>query len=270
MSIIHPNSQLISPPSTSHSCQVSNPHPLHPLLPDLKGRKSYKVGLTSDQITGHEWELKLRWALPLFTVQQDLLMADKQVAVYMVDWLKLHSSLFLSFLSLFLEMKTIKWHPFNVLLKVFFCLLLRGMWGWCEMRHVLKVCSQNGTRVVSVLHLFLACDPLKQCDIYQSHSSERETANAVNTAEVMIIFISPRHTSGNNDSKIYLFLLSDQMLDSPWVRRFLEFLADLEVPADPEGRLLLSLRGNHALPVGRHGDNQHGARQSVSQKNSKF
>lgn len=87
VSIIHPDSQLIPPPLPSHSCQVSNPHPLHPLLPDLKGRKSYKVGLTSDQITGHEWELKLCWALPLFTVQQDLLMADKQVAVYMVtDW----------------------------------------------------------------------------------------------------------------------------------------------------------------------------------------
>lgn len=138
------------------------------------------------------------------------------------------------------------------------------------MKHVSKVCSQNGTRVVSVLHPFLACDPLKQCDICQSHSSECKTVNAVNTAEVMIIFISPRHTSGNNDLKISLFLLSDQTLDSPWVRRFPEFLADLEVPADPEGRLLLSLRGNHALPVRRHGDNQHGARQSVSQKNRAF
>lgn len=147
--------------------------------------------------------------------------------------------------------------------KGFFGLPLPGMWGWCEMRHVPKVYSQNGNRVVSVLHLFLACDPFKRCDIYQSHSSACETVNAVNTAEVMIMFISPQHTSGNNDLKIYLFLLSDQTPDSPWVRRFPEFLADLEVPADPEGRLLLSLRGNHALPERRHGDNQHGARQSV-------
>lgn len=75
------------------------------------------------------------------------------------------------------------------------------MWGWCEMRHVPKVCSQNGTRVVSFLHLCLACDPLKQCDIYRSHSSVSETVNAVNTAEVMIIYISPQHTSDNNDLK---------------------------------------------------------------------
>lgn len=42
------------PPSPSHSCRVSNPHPLCPLLSDLKGRKTYKVGLTSDQITNRK------------------------------------------------------------------------------------------------------------------------------------------------------------------------------------------------------------------------
>lgn len=35
---------------------------------------------------------------------------------------------------------------------------------------------------------------------------------------------------------------------SPWVHQFREFLADLLVPADPEGPQLLSLRGIRALP----------------------
>lgn len=39
-----------------------------------------------------------------------------------------------------------------------------------------------------------------------------------------------------------------QVLDSPWVRQFQEFQADLWVPADPEDQQLLSLRGNRALP----------------------
>lgn len=40
--------------------------------------------------------------------------------------------------------------------------------------------------------------------------------------------------------------------DSLWGRQFQGFRADLGVPADPEDRLLLSLRGSLALPEHQH------------------
>lgn len=68
--------------------------------------------------------------------------------------------------------------------------------------------------------------------------STADFASGVNTLQAMMLI----------HLKICLFLVLDQMLNSPWVRQFQEFQADLGVPADLESRQLLSLRGNRALP----------------------
>lgn len=48
----------------------------------------------------------------------------------------------------------------------------------------------------------------------------------------------------------------EEKLDSPWVHQFLEFQEDLEGPADPGDRQLLSRRGIRAPPARWQSDNQ--------------
>lgn len=79
-----------------------------------------------------------------------------------------------------------------------------------------------------------------------------------------IVMLRLTHSRRRNHE--FLMVISVWLIRLPWVRRFLEFLVNLEAPGGPVAPHLLSLLGNHAHPEQDKGTLTHGIQRTYKAK----